>query len=256
MPTDAPGGSALIATSSGAPAGEYTAAVAANPEVVSVESDAPAPKRTRGRPSTLTEAQIVDAALKIVRTDGIDALSMRRLSRELGRSQMAAYSYVADKQELLDLVARRTLAEIEIPGPDAGPWDVRLRLLIDGIDARLRQHPGLAGVLLQRMLSSDLRLVDALMAIMVSAGLAEEQVLLAYAMIHTYLFGRYQVGVAADPTTGTPLPPTLSRMVTHLGSLHGADYYDFGVATLIDGLRVRVEENLLHADPHGPTRQE
>ena len=239
------------------PTGEYTAAVAANGEPGNGSPD-PAPKRTRGRPSTLTEEQIVDAALRIVRTDGIDALSMRRLSRELGRSQMAAYSYVADKQELLDLVARRTLAEVEIPSPDSGEWDVRLRALIDSIDTRLRQHPGLAGVLLQRMLTSDLRLVDALMAIMVSAGLDEEQVLLAYAMIHTYLFGRYQVGVAAEPAnTGSPLPPTLSQMVKHLGSLHGADYYDFGVRTLIDGLRVRVEGTALDADPrHTSTAQE
>ena len=47
--------------------------------------------------------------------------TMRRLSKELGRSQMAAYSYVADKQELLDLVARKT-PDVAIPTADSGPW--------------------------------------------------------------------------------------------------------------------------------------
>lgn len=199
---------------------------------------------------TLTEEQIVDAALRVIEADGLDALSMRRLSRELGRSQMAAYSYVADKQGLLDLVARRTLAEVEIPGDEAGTaWDGRLHELIDNIDLQLRKQPGIAGVLLQRMLRSDLRLIDAFMAILVSAGLDERQVLLAYAMIHTYLFGRYQVEVVSETATEPEMPPTLNRMLPYLSELKGADYFDFGVQTLIDGLRVRVEGVRLDTHP-------
>jgi len=44
----------------------------------------------RGKPPVLTEDQIVDAALEVIRAEGLEALSMRRLSRELGRSAMAA----------------------------------------------------------------------------------------------------------------------------------------------------------------------
>ena len=75
----------------------------------------------RGKPPVLTEKQIVDAALTIIRQEGLDALSMRRLSRELGRSAMAPYWHVADKQELLDLVAREVLSEVAVPAPDSGP---------------------------------------------------------------------------------------------------------------------------------------
>ena len=57
---------------------------------------------------------------------------------------------------------------------------MRLRKLIDGIDTHLRRHPGIAGLLLQRMLQTDRRLVNAFMEIMVDAGLSERQVLLAY----------------------------------------------------------------------------
>ncbi|MGK2317965.1 TetR/AcrR family transcriptional regulator [Gordonia rhizosphera] len=197
------------------------------------------PRRTKGRPPTLSEDQIVDAALAVIRSEGLDALSMRRLSRELGRSQMAVYSYVADKQALLDLVARRTLAGVEVP--EEGAWDVRLRGLIDNIDRRLRQQPGIAGLLLQRMLHSDQHIMDAMMEIMHSAGLPERQVVLAYAMIHTYLFGRYQVTLAPVENSDNQLPPTLAKVTTHLDELHGADYYNFGIDTLIDGLRARIE---------------
>ena len=51
----------------------------------------PQSKNKRGKPPVLTEDQIVDAALNVIRDEGLDALSMRRLSRELGRSAMAAY---------------------------------------------------------------------------------------------------------------------------------------------------------------------
>ena len=56
-------------------------------------------------------------------------------------------------------------------------------------------------------------------------------------MIHTYLFGRYQVTLVSRPADDGELPETLARMVTHLDELHGADYYNFGIETLIDGLR-------------------
>ena len=102
-----------------------------------------APKR--GKPPVLTEKEIVDAALAIIRQEGLNGLSMRRLSRELGRSAMAPYWHVADKRELLDLVAREVLAEVEVPAPDAGPWEDRLRTVIDEIDLRLRHYPGHRG---------------------------------------------------------------------------------------------------------------
>lgn len=232
-------------------ANKYTAAVGSRDRTVTVDGSSTSPRRGRGRPATLTEGQIVDAALQVIKTDGLNALSMRRLSQQLGRSQMAAYSYVADKQELLDLVARRTLADVDIPDDSDGPWDVRLRLLIDSIDARLRQHPGIAGVLLQRMLHSDRHLVDALMAIMLGAGLNEKQVLLAYATIHTYLFGRYQVVLADVSRDEVDLPPTLAQVSSHLDELHGPDFYNFGIDTLIDGLRARVVENLRAAGLDG-----
>lgn len=224
-------------------AADYTVPVESSDRVAAGNRAPAASRRARGRPPTLTEDQIVDAALQIIRTDGLDALSMRRLSQQLGRSQMAAYSYVTDKQELLDLVARRTLADVSIPATSDGAWDVQLRQLIDSIDTQLRKHPGIAGLLLQRMLHTDRRLVDAIMRIMVDAGLHEKQVLLAYSTIHTYLFGRYQVALADVQRDDTDLPATLARVNPYLDELHRADYYNFGIEILLDGLRARVAAN-------------
>jgi AcrR family transcriptional regulator len=200
--------------------------------------EAGAPKR--GKPPGLTEKQIVDAALSIIREEGLDALSMRRLSRELGRSAMAPYSHVADKQELLDLVAREVLSEVEVPAPDSGPWEDRLRTVIDSIDLRLHHYPGIAEVLFARMQSADRRLILGIMEILLSAGFSDTDVVLGYAMVHTYLYGRYQVVLLAEDRPPADIDSDLERLLSHLPKLRGHDFFAFGVDTLIEGLRSRL----------------
>ena len=198
----------------------------------------------RGKPPTLTEEQIVDAALDIIRAEGLDALSMRRLSRELGRSAMAPYWYVNDKRELLDLVARKLLSEVELPEPDSGPWEERLRAVVTGIDGRLHAHPGIATVLLERMRSTDRRLMNGILEILQSAGFKGADIFLSYAMIHTYLFGRYQVVEldTPDPSEVDPgeLEDTLATLVPHLSGLRGRDFFNYGLDTIIEGLRAQL----------------
>jgi TetR/AcrR family tetracycline transcriptional repressor len=192
------------------------------------------------------EDQIVDAALEVIRTEGLDALSMRRLSRELGRSAMAAYWYVEDKQQLLDLVAKKMLAEVPLPDPKYGEWDERLRKVVAAIDAKLREHPGIAEILLQRMLSTDRRLMNGTFDILESAGFEGPEIFLSYAMIHTYLFGRYQVVLHADETPDQDHRPedledTVARLVPHLDRLRGRDFFSYGVDTIIAGLQAWLE---------------
>jgi TetR/AcrR family tetracycline transcriptional repressor len=199
----------------------------------------------RGKPPVLTEDQIVDAALAVIRTEGLEALSMRRLSRELGRSAMAAYWYVDDKQQLLNLVAKKMLAEVPLPDPESGEWDERLRKVISAIDAKLREHPGIAEILLQRMLSTDRRLMSGIFDILVSAGFEGPEIFLSYAMIHTYLFGRYQVVLHADelPAEGQVdnLEDTVAQLVPHLQRLRGRDFFSYGLDTIVAGLQARLD---------------
>ena len=194
--------------------------------------------------STLTEDAIIDAALTIVRRDGVGALSMRGLSRELGVSPMAAYYYVTDKDELLDLVAARALADILVRDLDEGPWPARLRTMIDRIDAALRHHRGVGEVLLDRMHSTQRDVMRAIMDILAEAGFTDTDIVKAYALIHTYLFGRYRVTMSPTPNHHEVVDPDdiVSRAGRISQALHGADYYDFGVDTLIRGLEARATE--------------
>ncbi|RHW24006.1 TetR family transcriptional regulator [Nocardioides immobilis] len=194
------------------------------------------------RDSPLTEGEIVEAALRLIKQDGVDGLSMRRLSKELGRSHMAMYYWVPDKAALLDLVASAALRDIPVPIDAGQGWAARLRALIGSIDVQLRANPGLGGILLDRMLSTDRRILNAAMDILVDAGFDDADVLMAYATVHTYLFGRYQLVTAPPPASEEEAEDTVARLVVQLPRLTGRDYFEFGVDTLIAGLRDRLDD--------------
>ena len=195
----------------------------------------------KGEPS-LTEAEIVEAALRLIKQDGVEGLSMRRLSKELGRSHMAMYYWVPDKSALLDLVASAALRDIQIPEAGNRSWETRLRELISSIDVQLRANPGIGEILLDRMLSTDRRILNAAMEILVDAGFDDADVLMAYAAVHTYLFGRYQLVTAPLPESEQGEEDTVARLVAQLPRLTGRDFFNFGVDTLIAGLRDRLQQ--------------
>jgi TetR/AcrR family transcriptional regulator, tetracycline repressor protein len=196
---------------------------------------------TRKSDSSLTEADIVEAALRVIKQEGVESLSMRRLSKELGRSHMAMYYWVPDKAALLDLVASAALRDIPIPKAGRRTWEIRLRELIGSIDEQLRANPGIGAILLDRMLSTDRRILNAAMEIFVDAGFDDADVLMAYATVHTYLFGRYQLVTAPPPASEQSADDTVARLVTQLPRLSGRDFFNFGVDTLIAGLRDRLQ---------------
>ena len=58
------------------------------------------------RQPRFTRDAIASVAVRIADTEGLDALSMRRLAAELGAGTMTLYHYVHTKDELLALVDR------------------------------------------------------------------------------------------------------------------------------------------------------
>jgi AcrR family transcriptional regulator len=72
--------------------------------------------------------------------EGPDAISMRRIARELGAGVMSLYWYVGSKEELLDLMLESIEAEVEAPEA-SGDWRADLTTFAHRIRAGMRQHP-------------------------------------------------------------------------------------------------------------------
>jgi len=119
----------------------------------------------------LTTERVVDAALRVADEGGIEAVSLRRLARELGVTPMAIYRHVRDKSQLLDLMADRLLEQLELAPADVSAWQERLRRLASSLLAVLQAHPA-APLLLSRPFTSPaaLRVSEALLGILNQAG--------------------------------------------------------------------------------------
>jgi AcrR family transcriptional regulator len=81
------------------------------------------PRRDRG----LSRDEIVRAAIAIADAEGLEAISMRRIARDLRVGAMSLYWHVGSKEELLDAMRDALEEEIEIPEP-TGEWQADLRV--------------------------------------------------------------------------------------------------------------------------------
>jgi len=73
-----------------------------------------------GRIATdLAADEVVDAAIAILETEGLDAVSMRNVAARLGVSPVPVYSRVGNKEALLEAMARRLMSDIA-PAPEPG----------------------------------------------------------------------------------------------------------------------------------------
>src|SRR5258708_16715765 len=79
--------------------------------------------RTKDAPRpALSRASIVAAAIAIADAEGIDAVSIRRVAAELGTRAMSLYTYIARKEDLLDLMSDEINAELLIEGELPAHW--------------------------------------------------------------------------------------------------------------------------------------
>lgn len=83
-------------------------------ETIVIGGDRPASRRPRTRvPTERRREQLIDAAAVLIAAEGLSALTMKRVARQVGISEAQAHNYFAQKRELLIALARRELAAME-----------------------------------------------------------------------------------------------------------------------------------------------
>jgi AcrR family transcriptional regulator len=82
----------------------------------------PAPVHSgAGRPAEWSRAQIIDAALAIADSEGLAAVTTRRVARELGTGSASLYRHVATRADMLDLMVDAAFGAYEPPAV-TGDW--------------------------------------------------------------------------------------------------------------------------------------
>ncbi|WP_345258757.1 TetR/AcrR family transcriptional regulator [Streptomyces hundungensis] len=108
----------------------------AEPEVIWARPE----RAGRGPRPAFSRADIAAAAVRIADTEGIDALSMRRVAAEIGCGTMSLYNYVPRKEDLYELMVDAVSAEYDLCDP-TGDWRADVLALAHQTRALMHRHP-------------------------------------------------------------------------------------------------------------------
>ncbi|MEU9286332.1 TetR/AcrR family transcriptional regulator [Streptomyces sp. NPDC048275] len=218
---------------------------------------------SRGPKPGLSLDAIVEAAIRVADADGLDAVSMRRLSTELGTGTMSLYRYVPGKAELLDLMLDRVQRPSEDPEVFGEGWRAALEALGRATLALYRRHPWLLQVNQTRPIlgPSALDGMEKMLSRIKPMGLSDPELVSAIIMIDGYVFGAARTQVyqkEAERRTGLTDAefwqahiPVFEKVMADgrhpfLASLSedafGADFdhFEFGLQRMLDGLEALV----------------
>jgi AcrR family transcriptional regulator len=203
------------------------------------------PKRTG-----LTEQIVARAALDLLDRDGLEGLTMRRLAADLDVSPMTLYSYVADREALLDTVAQTVYAQIQCPAGDENPR-VILRALMRSVRRVLLAHPHaltLVSTYPPRTLDA-LAFVNAGYGALRRAGVPAVDVARCYRALAAYSLGTATVEVNRYFSAGVPPGaaggpdeetvrrhlPFVAEVGPLLNRLDDEAEFDYGLDLTLDG---------------------
>jgi AcrR family transcriptional regulator len=135
-------------------------------------------RSTRDRPAKapLSEDVVIDAALAILQSDGLEAVTMRRVAAALDTGPASLYVYVAGREGLLQAMLDRVVATVELEVPDPSRWRAQLHSLLARVRQALAAHPGIAAMTLADppTTAAVLRLVENLLGLLLAGGLSPQ----------------------------------------------------------------------------------
>jgi TetR/AcrR family tetracycline transcriptional repressor len=98
------------------------------------------------RAAPLTRDSVIEAALRLVETQGVHGLSMRRLAGELGVAVTAIYWHVGNREALLDELVDRIMGEIGAIRPMGRTPEQRIMSIARSLRGKLLDRPHLVGL--------------------------------------------------------------------------------------------------------------
>lgn len=100
----------------------------------------------RGPRPAYSRADVAAAAVRIADTEGLAAVSMRRVAAELGCGTMSLYNYVPRKEDLYELMVDAISGEHDIQEP-TGDWRADMLHVAHQTRALMHRHPWLPGLM-------------------------------------------------------------------------------------------------------------
>ncbi|MED7821373.1 TetR/AcrR family transcriptional regulator [Streptomyces chiangmaiensis] len=207
----------------------------------------------RPRKPLLSTDRIVATARSLVDSEGLAAVSTRRLAAELGVSGPSLYNHFRTKDQILEAVADSVSAQVDLSMfEDGRDWRTALHDWAVSYRAALREHPNIVPVLAHGpgRRPAALRLADAVYGAMVDAGWPAAQATSIGALMRYFVMGSalgsFAGGFVDDETAYDPAD------YPHLGQAHllaeqqvkiDERAFETGLKALLDGLERQYEQS-------------
>lgn len=200
----------------------------------------------------LSRRRILEAAVRFVDREGLEALSMRKLGAVLGVEAMSLYNHVPGKDALLDGMVELLLGELKIP-PESGPWEARVREAYRAYRRLAHEHPNVFPLFVTRPPDTmdGVWLVEEFMKTLRGAGFGPETALHAFRTFSGYVTGYAMSeirGFALEPAGTRPgaaaLPPEkypyLAELKPYLSGVDHDAEFEFGMDLIFSGLKAKL----------------
>jgi AcrR family transcriptional regulator len=216
-----------------------------------------APATSAPRRTPLTRERILRAAVRLADKEGIGAVSMRRLGQQFGVDPMSFYNHVANKDDLLDGMVDRIVAEIEPPAEGVG-WKEALRRRILSARQVLLRHPWASSVIVTRttMTPTVMAYMDSTGGILRRGGFSVELTHHAFHVLGSRVLGFSQelyddsAALEASPeiqammealSAQYPYMTEVARQISHDAEILGTGCddqaeFEFALDLILDGL--------------------
>jgi len=225
------------------------------------------PKRATTTRPPLSQEQIVQAGLRIVTEEGIDAVSMRRIAATFNTSASSLYAHVANKDELLQLMFDQICADLPMPAPEPARWQEQIKELARAGYTLMVEHNDIARAALATVPTGPnaLRMSEGMLAIMLAGGVPPQIAgwtldrLFLYMVADAYESSLHMQRVSGGRTTREYFDEFVNQLTDYYENLpadrfpniranarvltsgDGDQRFNFGLDLLIDGLGRYIE---------------
>ena len=213
------------------------------------------PRSRRERPAkpALTRQGIIDAALAILRDEGLNKVTMRRIAEVLDTGPASLYVYVRNTADLHAQVLDALLSVVTESLPAEGTWRDRLKQLLTHYLRVLFEYPEIARMTLTTHPSGPnyLALVEHILALLKEGGILDREAAWAVDLLLLYATAnaaehstRESSSQAADEdsalaeviaTVDASKYPHVTRLGDELLSGNGLDRFQWGIDVFLTG---------------------
>ena len=201
----------------------------------------------------LTVEKIVEAALKVLKSNDPSALTMRRVAEECGVSAMAIYHHVDDKTRLATLVVDSLfLSAVQAPR-EGSTWRERYVDLWDTIRARLLETPGAGMIFVRQAIigGGTAQATEQMFQYLKDGGLSGRAIAEANDAMTMLLIGSIANELTRPPQIREELgkqlapedTPLLTRNMQTYATRDGGERYKLAIGWILDGVVQANTEN-------------